>query len=618
MAHHRLTVTQLKCAALDPEWRRRWRAGEDPATPRPRTPNGSLPVKGKLFHTLVEHFTDWLCHGRARQTARRLTTPDDLWRECYARFAESKLDALAQAGEVESACHLSDCLQAFCTRLSKHRQECVDFSDWQDLFLGGELAIEDTQIGQTGVYIRGRVDAVRRDPRHGLAVVDYKLSRGGEAEHDLIQLSIYAHLLETTRPGLGFTGLLEYYEPDLTVVEVTAGELRDLFQDMVLPVVRELTATGETPRPATATRPPAPEPVRPDPRDESDLSERIADTFAAFKLKVDIVGRITAPQLVRYQARPVAGVKVVSLANRAEDLQVRLALPMPPRIEPAQGYVTIDVPKDEPDTVWWRDIQGDPEFGALTSRVAFPIGMGVEGRLLLADFADSKTCHALVAGTSGSGKSEFLRSMAASLIRRNAPQALHLTLIDPKVLTFGDMQSLPHLTGPIISQLGDAISCLEQAVGDMESRYQQLGREGFANLGQRINAGQGDLPFRVIVFDEFADLVLAGKKEKTQFETLVTRLASKGRAAGIHLILATQRPDRTIVTGPIKANLPLKICLRVTNSTNSQIILDEPGGETLVGRGDLLCDRGKGIERAQSPFLQAADLQGLITQPQGQ
>jgi len=311
-------------------------------------------------------------------------------------------------------------------------------------------------------------------------------------------------------------------------------------------------------------------------------------------------------------------VKVVSLVNRAEDLQVRLALSTPPRIVPAQGYVTIDVPKDKPDTVWWRDIRGSSELLAMPSRVAFPIGRGVEGKLLVADFADSNTCHALVAGTSGSGKSEFLRSMAASLIQRNDPQALRLTLIDPKVLTFGDMRELPHLTGPIVSQLDEAISRPEQAVEDMEDRYQRLGHEGFANLGERINAGHGDLPFKVIVFDEFADLILAGKKEKTQFETLVTRLASKGRAAGIHLILATQRPDRTIVTGPVKANLSLKIRLKVTNATNSQIILDEPGGETLVGRGDLLCDRGKGIERAQSPFLQATDLQGLTAQPRAQ
>lgn len=604
-----ITVSQLKCAVLDPDWRRRWRRGESPSTLQLTSPGGGPPVKGILFHKLVEDFTHWLCHGRARQTARGLKSADHLWQECYERFAERKLAELAENGEVESADHLSQCLRAFCARLGELRQGVANFTDWQDLFLGEELAVNGIEIGNTGLRVNGRVDAVRHDPDRGVVVVDYKLSRGAEAKHDLIQLAIYARLLETSRPGLEFTGLLEYYEPEVTPLEVSSAELRDLFDDMVLPVVKELV--GEQGEAAGEHGIEPPRPPAEDDAGDADLSGAIADTFAAFKLNVEVVGRITAPQLVRYQVRPAAGVKVVSLANRAEDLQVRLALPTPPRIEPAQGYVTIDVPREMPATVSWRDIQSDPELEGHPSRVAFPIGMGVDGRLLLADFADPNTCHGLVAGTSGSGKSEFLKSMAASLIRRNGPESLRLTLIDPKVLTFGDLQDLPHLTGPIVSKLGDAVSGLEQAVDEMEGRYEQLGREGFASLGERINAGHGDMPYKVIVFDEFADLILAGKKEKTQFETLVTRLASKGRAAGIHLVLATQRPDRTIVTGSIKANLPLKVCLKVTNATNSQIILDEPGGEALVGRGDLLCDRGRDVERAQSPFLRAEDLRRL-------
>ncbi|MGA8261943.1 MAG: DNA translocase FtsK [Arenicellales bacterium] len=627
MADRTLNVTQLKCAVLDPDWRRRWLAGDEPQTFRPSTPDGTPPVKGAVFHKLAEDFTHWLCLGRARKTARELSTPEALWRECYQRFAEARLTDLAEAGQVESAHHLSQCLQSFCSHLSALRREVPDFSDWQDLFLGAELPVEGVEIADGSFSVSGRVDAVRSDPRHGVVVVDYKLSQGAQTKHDLIQLAIYAHLLEASRPGLSFSGLLEYYGPELTPLEVTPEELRDLFEDMVLPVVDELAGPGQThdhTGAATgsksvdkakrrageedgAEREAGVTPATPRPKPagsaEPDLSGRIAETFAAFKLDVEVIGRVIAPQLVRYQVRPAAGVKVVSLANRAEDLQVSLALPMPPRIEPAQGCVTIDVPKAEPDTVQWRDVQSDPALADYPGRVAFPIGLGVDGKVLVADLADPKTCHALVAGTSGSGKSEFLRSMAASLIERNGSDSLRLTLIDPKVLTFGDLKDLPHLTGPIISNVDDAVACLEQAVEDMDRRYEKLGHEGFANLGERIEAGHGDLPFHVIIFDEFADLILAGKKQKSEFENLVARLASKGRAAGIHLVLATQRPDRTIVTGPIKANLPLKICLRVTSSTNSQIILDEPGGEALVGRGDLLCDRGKGVERAQSPFV---------------
>ncbi len=185
---------------------------------------------------------------------------------------------------------------------------------------------------------------------------------------------------------------------------------------------------------------------------------------------------------------------------------------------------------------------------------------------------------------------------------------MKLSIIDPKILTFGFFSACKFLTGPIINDADSAIPCLEAAVEEMEERYVRLASEEFENLSQRFSAGKTDIPFYVIIFDEFADLILAGKEEKKAFETLVSKLTAKGRAAGIHLVLTTQRPDRTIVTGLIKSNLPLKICLRVTTTTNSQIILDQGGGEALLGRGDLLCDRGKGIERAQSPYVSQDEL----------
>ena len=608
-----LTVTQLKCAVLDPEWRRRWREGGSPSTLTLPPPGSGPPVKGALFHKLAEDFTRWLCRGRARKKAQGLATGNALWQECYQRFAETHLLRLAQAGQVESAHHLSACLQAFCDRLAALRRGIPDFADWQDLFLGEELAVDCVDIADTGLCVSGRVDAVRSDPLHGVAVVDYKLSHGTEARQDLVQLAIYAHMLEVSRPGLEFTGLLEYYEPALTPLEVSPADLRDIFEHVVLPVATELARPATVPRPEeTPVRRPVPPAPPPSGRDEADHSERIAETFRAFKLEVEVLERVPAPQLVRYRVRPAAGVKVVSLANRAEDLQVSLALAMPPHVRPARGHVTIDVPKAEPDTVWWRDIRDDPGLAAHPSRVAFPLGIGVDGRLLVADLADPKTCHGLVAGTSGSGKSELLRAMTASLVARNDPDALRLTLIDPKVLTFGDLRDAPHLAGPVITDVADAIACLEAAVADMDARYPRLAEEGFSNLAERIAAGRTDLPFHVMVVDEFADLILAGRREKGRFEALVARLAAKGRAAGIHLVLATQRPDKDIVTGPIKANLPLKICLRVTSAVNSKIILDEPGGEALVGRGDLLCDRGLGIERAQSPFVAAEDMRRLV------
>ncbi len=217
--------------------------------------------------------------------------------------------------------------------------------------------------------------------------------------------------------------------------------------------------------------------------------------------------------------------------------------------------------------------------------------------------ADPNTCHALVAGSTGSRKSERLKSLLASLAFRNTPNQFRVALIDPKILTFAGVDGSPYLWKPVATTLGDAMQILRAAVSEMDHRYHLLARGGFTNLGEYIKAGNTEVPFLLLIFDEFADLILAGREEKKDFENLVARIAAKGRAAGIHLVLATQRPDRTVVTGLIKANLPLKVCLRVANATNAQIVLDEPGAESLFGKGDLLCDYGKGLVRAQGLFI---------------
>jgi len=156
---------------------------------------------------------------------------------------------------------------------------------------------------------------------------------------------------------------------------------------------------------------------------------------------------------------------------------------------------------------------------------------------------------------------------------------------------------------PVVHEIDGAVSLLRRAITEMEKRYLRLAQEHVTSLADLWENNSRDLPFLLLVFDEFADLVLGERDLRKEFENLVVRLASKGRAAGIHLMLATQRPDRNVVTGLIKANLPLKICLRVTSAVNSQIILDESGGENLMGKGDMLCNRGHGLERAQGPFI---------------
>jgi S-DNA-T family DNA segregation ATPase FtsK/SpoIIIE len=233
----------------------------------------------------------------------------------------------------------------------------------------------------------------------------------------------------------------------------------------------------------------------------------------------------------------------------------------------------------------------------------FPVGVGVEGETIVSDFSDPNTCHVLVAGTSGSGKSEWLKILIASLALAHPPERVRMALVDPKILTFSSAKASPYLWRPLATDIESALGVLSAAAAEMERRYQALARGGYVSLAERFQAGLSDLPFVILVFDEFADLILTGRNEKKLFEDTVARIAGKGRAAGIHLVLATQRPDRTVVTGLIKSNLPMKVCLRVTNAINSQIVLGEAGAETLLGQGDLLCDVGKGLVRAQSYYI---------------
>lgn len=607
-----ITVTELTCACLDDEWRRRFLKGEKPST-RSFSPPGELPVYGSVFHRLVDDFVSWLTGSKRK--AASLEDASDLWQELYERFAAGNLERISKKGSLDSAYHLSEALKSFCERIAALRARIPSFNTWQDLYLANEFPLKDVEfrLGDSSLFVSGKLDAVRFHPEHVVEVVDYKLTHGRRMKHDLVQLAIYTRLLELARPGLDFLGTLEYYEPKLHEVAVSRRDLEALYADKILPILFEIVGAGPPQRAASGDpAEPPPQPVVKPGADRHDLSAAIKRCFADFKLDVEVVARREAPQLIRYQVKPAPGVKVVSLANRADDLKVALALSATPVIEPSKGSVVIDIPKEAPDTVYWREIIQRDEFASNKSPVAFPVGVGVDNNLLVADFADPNMCHSLVAGVAGSGKSEFLKSVVASLISRNAPSALELTIIDPKVLTFGSLPAgLRHLSEPVITDVSAAIPCLEKAVADMERRYKTMAKEGLENLSLRFSAGKTDIPYRVIVFDEFGDLILAGSEEKKEFERLVARISQMGRAAGIHLILTTQRPDRSVVTGLIKANLPLKICMRVVNSTNSNIVLDQTGGEKLLGRGDLLCDRGRGVERAQSPYVTQEELKAL-------
>ena len=605
-----MNVTQLKYAVLDDNYRQALLNGEDPRTPFSGAPSGSIPVQGNRFHAITRKFIDWLVVDSG---ADALSDANALWEVMHDRFAAQDLAALATKNKAASALHLMACLRSLCQRvadLRAQRDSVQSVIRWSEIFLTQEMRLQPVDIGHCGMLVSGQVDLVRTDPVHGVVVVDYKLSRGATAQHDLVQLAIYSQMLTVLKPGLKFTGMLEYYEPALTVTELTPKQLGSLFNDVVSPVLHELSQaapsiddSAKSKRTNTAAAP-----VVVDIKQSGPRAEELVSAFGEFKLGITVLDSIEAPQLNRYRVKPDAGIKVSSLVRLADDVQIRLDLPMPPLVSPAKGCVTIDVLKESPETVYWRDVMAQATQRERSSPVEFAVGVGLDGQPIWCDLSDPNTCHALVAGVSGSGKSEFLKAVVASLLQQNSNGGVRVSLVDPKIVTFTEMEDNGLLSAPVITDIDAAIECLKLAIDDMENRYALFAKAGVGSLKEWLANGHGDLDYHVIVFDEFADLVLSGGDVKKEFEALVGRISSKGRAAGIHLLLATQRPDRTIVTGVIKANLPLKVCLRVTNSINSKIVLDEVGAENLLGRGDLLCDRGKGVERAQSLYLEPGEL----------
>jgi S-DNA-T family DNA segregation ATPase FtsK/SpoIIIE len=608
MAQPSITVSQLKCAVLDPSWRTAYLKGEN----RPTMVFGGTKQKQVFathFHSEADHIVTWLTTQPKRVWEPVSQNADSLWQLVHDQFIADFLGSAASEGKVEEAIAFAERMRTFCYRLVQLRERAKSFSSWQDVFLGNEFSVKEAavQTDKFSVLLTGRIDAVRLDAKQHLEIVDYKLSQGANQKHDMVQLAIYGRILELARPGCEFAGVLEYYLPGFQEVNIPRADLDGLFQDLVMPVLNELFGKD----PNRATVPPPSTKLSTKPRSKGDdVANQIVAAYADFNLPVEVVSVTDAPQIFRFNIKPGTGVKVVSLANRVEDLQVALSLTEPPLVKAGKGCVLLDIPKSEPDTALLEDFlkqsqdwEGSRPRDPFASKVSFPIGLGVDGKPVMADLSDPNTCHGLIAGTSGSGKSELLKSVVASLIAKNTISSLRLAIVDPKLLTFTGINGCAYLTQPVITDVKAAIPLLKSAVSEMDKRYQTLAADGHTALKERWDAGMTDIPYYILIFDEFADLILADRDAKKAFEELVARIAAKGRAAGIHLLLATQRPDRNIVTGLIKANLPLKICLKVISSTNSQIVLDESGAEQLVGRGDLLCNAGRGLVRAQSYFI---------------
>ena len=343
----------------------------------------------------------------------------------------------------------------------------------------------------------------------------------------------------------------------------------------------------------------------------------LREVLESFHIRVREISCSCGPTITRFEVKPDSGIRVRSIANLVDDIAMGLAK-AGVRIEapiPGKAAVGIEVPNADPSTVYFRNILETPEFRNHKSRIASCLGADVSGRPVILDI--NKMPHLLVAGTTGSGKSVCINSIIMSILYKAKPDEVKLILIDPKKVEFAVYRDLPHLYCPLISDPKKAAGALNSAVNEMERRFELIEEVGVRNLAgyNEVTAGDPErppMPQMIIIIDELADLMMTASNE---VETAICRLAQKARAAGIHLILGTQRPSTDVITGLIKANIPSRIAFTVTQSIDSRIIIDTVGAEKLIGRGDMLYSPVGTTKplRVQGTFVSDGEVERVVT-----
>lgn len=349
------------------------------------------------------------------------------------------------------------------------------------------------------------------------------------------------------------------------------------------------------------------------------LEKEIADnakileaTLNSFNVKAKLVNACHGPAVTRYELEPAAGVKVSKIVNLADDISLKLAAPSV-RIEapiPGKAAIGIEVPNKELAGVQLREVLESDKFDAAKSKLTVGLGMDIGGQAIFADLA--KMPHLLVAGATGSGKSVCINTIITSVLFKAKPDEVKFILIDPKMVELSNYNGIPHLMVPVVTDAKKAASVLNWAVQEMENRYAKFAKHGVRDM-ERYNRSQPEdkMPAIVIIIDELADLMMVAPHD---VEDAICRLAQKARAAGLHLILATQRPSVDVITGIIKANIPSRISFSVSSQIDSRTILDMSGAEKLLGKGDMLyypVGASKPL-RVQGAFISDQEVEDLL------
>ena len=343
----------------------------------------------------------------------------------------------------------------------------------------------------------------------------------------------------------------------------------------------------------------------------ADNARTLQQTLADFKVKANILNACHGPAVTRYELEPAPGVKVSKITNLADDIALRLAAASV-RIEqiPGKSAIGIEVPNRELEGVQLREVLENAKFDKAKSKLTVGLGMDIGGQGIFADLG--KMPHLLVAGATGSGKSVCINTLITSILFKAKPDEVKFILVDPKMVELSNYNGIPHLMVPVVTDAKKAASVLNWSVQEMEKRYSKFAEKGVRNMqGYNDSFPDDKMPAIVIIIDELADLMMVAPHD---VEDAICRLAQKARAAGIHMVLATQRPSVDVITGIIKANVPSRISFAVSSQIDSRTILDRSGAEKLLGRGDMLFFPigASKPRRVQGAFISDGEVEKLL------